>query len=451
MPTRPSLARRLATVGCFGAAWLGSLPAQTPAWRLLGNPIFAPETGAMVYDDLHDRTVFFGGGTGYVPWAMLLTLDGDTWTSASSSSPWPTARFLPALAFDSRRGEVVMQGGSALGPVWFTDTWRWNGTAWRQVLSAHAPAAMYGHAMTYDERRDRLVLFGASTWEWDGGDWLPLTPAAAPASRTFPALAFDAGRGRTVLFGGIQGSANLTDTWEWDGAAWLQVATTGLQPAAVMPTMAYDRERARTLLIGLQVGGGLLAYEYDGAAWSAVAAPAVNASGYLAYDRQAGRSVYFATQRALGGGQTWVLETPGLAVAQPFGVACGTPALEARVDPAARPVSGSGLGVDVLEAPTGLAFMCLGWSNRQVLGITLPTTMDAFGMPDCWLLQSDDAITLPCTTTGPTSARFSMAIPADASFQGLRFYLQPWAPAPGAFPPVNAVVGNGVAVTIGAH
>lgn len=148
-------------------------------------------------------------------------------------------------------------------------------------------------------------------------------------------------------------------------------------------------------------------------------------------------------------GTTWAYETAGMAVAQPYGVACGSPDLRVREDGAARPVIGGTFGVDVLDVPAGTAFMCFGWSNRRVLHLELPMPMAMFGLPGCWILQSDDATMLPCAPTGTTTARFSLTIPNHASFVGTRFFVQPWAPAPGKLPPVHAVIGNGVAATIG--
>lgn len=441
----------LVVIACV-AATVAGLRAQTPQWRAVGSPIAAPGPGAMAYDDLRDRTVFFGGGSGYSPFSFLFELDGDAWTAVMPRAPWPTPRFWPAAVYDSRRGEVVMYGGADLGPTYFTDTWRWNGTTWTQAFPAQSPPAMVGHAMSYDEGRDRIVLFGTSTWEWDGTNWLPRHSSASPSPRTSPAMTYDARRARTVLFGGYQSTTSYFDTWEWDGTDWTLVATTGVQPTVFTPNLAFDRERDRSLLIGQQTGGTWGAFEFDGSSWSVAATPpGVAAGGSLVYDRQRGRLVYLATDRPVPNtGVTWVYDTPGLAVAQPYGVACGAPALRARTDPTARPVLGGTLGVDILDVPAGAAFLCFGWSNRQVLNLQLPASMEGFGLPGCWILQSDDAITLPCVPTGPTTARFSMAIPAQASFTGLRFFLQPWAPAPGAFPPVDAVVGNGVAVTIGA-
>jgi len=38
------------------------------------------------------------------------------------------------------------------------------------------------------------------------------------------ALAYDSRRERVVLYGGSNGTQTFGDTWEWDGANWRQVA-----------------------------------------------------------------------------------------------------------------------------------------------------------------------------------------------------------------------------------
>jgi hypothetical protein len=435
------------------SAGLGQLSAQVPAWRTFGTMLVQhPGHGAMVYDDLHDRTIFFGGGTGYTPASAMMELDGETWAFRQpTGGPWPPPRFDHAMAFDSRRGEVVMHGGSTLGPVWFTDTWRWDGSTWSQATPTNTPPPMFGHRMVYDERRDRIVMFGYETWEWDGTDWSQRPSTQSPGGRVNPAMAYDARRGRTLLFGGTQVMTQMSDTWEWDGTDWLQVATSAPPPTAIGPVMAFDRERARTLLVGSLVGGVEVAYEFDGTVWTPVAAPVTPRNpALLVYDRQRSRMVLLtSTHQHTGAGVTRVYEAPGMAVAQPYGVACGSPALRAVEDPSARPVLGGTFGVDVADVPAGLAFLCFGWSNRSALQFSLPLRMAAFGLPGCWLLQSDDAITLPCASTGATTARFAMPIPSHPSFVGVRFFVQPWAPAPGVFSPIDAVVGNAVAATIG--
>ena len=58
--------------------------------------------------------------------------------------------------------------------------WLWNGTGWREAAPASRPPARVMHALAYDRRRQRVVLFSggaslettqADTWEWDGVNW----------------------------------------------------------------------------------------------------------------------------------------------------------------------------------------------------------------------------------------------------------------------------------------
>ena len=432
------------------------LVAQSPQWRLHAQVYpNAPSASVVTYDSLRDRVVRFGGVDGYLPRYDLTELDGDVWLSpATGGGAWPPGRASHAMAYDTRRAETILYGGFLFGPGFFTDTWRWNGSTWSQATPAHVPPPSYEPTLSYDEARARMVLFGnLGTWEWDGTDWLQQQPAHSPPLRISHAAAYDTRRARTVVFGGqAPGTAvSLDDTWEWDGVDWTQAAVASPVPVPAYPEMVYDRERGRCVLIGAAAGVGPVVFEYDGQTWSTAPAPTDAPSDLvLAYDSQRGRVVCCAGRDFNGpnSGKTWSYELPSLAVAQPYGVGCGSPALVAAADPNARPLLGSTLGVDLANVPTGVAFMCFGWSNRQVLGLSLPMRMDVFGLPGCWLLQSDDSITLPCATTGLSTARFSLAIPNVLSFVGMRCFLQPWAPSPG-INPANAAIGNGVAVTLG--
>src|SRR5262249_52840324 len=143
----------------------------------------------------------------------------------------PPARYGHALASDDIRNRTVLFGGSVgRNGVMLADTWEWDGVNWLQRAPASSPPARLQHALAFDIRRGRTVLFGgisssamlADTWEWDGTNWLCLTPAQSPTARADHTLAFDFLRGQTVLFGGTVGSALLGDTWEWDGTNWAQ-------------------------------------------------------------------------------------------------------------------------------------------------------------------------------------------------------------------------------------
>lgn len=424
------------------------LVAQTSQWRL--HPVVTPTfvAGAqLAYDDLRDRVVRYGGAAGFQLSAELHELDGDDWIQVVASGPG--GRVGHVMAFDSARGETIAFGGSFLGPTFWTDTWRWNGSSWAQAMTATSPPGMFEPAMCFDEARQRMVLFGAGqTFEWDGVNWQQRLPAHTPGARFAHALAYDAQRQRTVLFGGKLGAADQFDTWEWDGLDWVQTLATG--PGASSPVMAYDRERGRCVMLGF-APGQVVAAEFDGLAWATIPAPSPTPGELvLAYDRQRGRVVCYSARDANGspGGFTWSYEHAALAVAQPFGVGCGNPPLSAANDPGARPLLGGTLAVDVANVPTNLAFVAVGWSNRTFAGGPLPAPLAGIGMPGCTLLQSLDLSALPLAMTSTSTARFHASLPTAPQFLGVRFFLQPWAVAPGANP-LEIVTGNGIAVTVG--
>jgi hypothetical protein len=83
--------------------------------------------------------------------------------------------------------------------------------------------------MTFHSGLGLTVMFGGSDpdrqptgtlWGWDGSAWRTLA-TGGPAPRLHTALAYDDRRDRLVLYGGILGpDASAADTWEWSGTAW---------------------------------------------------------------------------------------------------------------------------------------------------------------------------------------------------------------------------------------
>jgi hypothetical protein len=137
----------------------------------------------MVYDAGRGRIVVFGGmGTG--PPGKPGPALGDTWEYDGKGwirrdGPAPPPRFSPGIAYDSKRGLVIIFGG--LGEKGFLgDTWGWDGSSWKQLASNGPEPRAMGY-LAYDKRRDRVVMFGGrkgwpngdlgDTWEWDGTSW----------------------------------------------------------------------------------------------------------------------------------------------------------------------------------------------------------------------------------------------------------------------------------------
>ena len=81
----------------------------------------------------------------------------------------PSAVAGPGLAFDRARSMLVLFGG-LMGECSFqwcpitNETWEWDGTDWtlRSLLSS--PTPRWGAAMTFDEVRNRVLLFGGGKY-----------------------------------------------------------------------------------------------------------------------------------------------------------------------------------------------------------------------------------------------------------------------------------------------
>ncbi len=188
--------------------------------------------------------------------ALKLTLP--QWVLRTTNGPSP--RYANAMAYDSGRGVTVMYSGgyvdAAFGYTGYGDLWEWDGSRWRQrttynwtnawhqvaggywqPIYGDTPAARMQHAMAYDSRRGRVVMFGGrgsdgheygdyqfnDTWEWDGTRWYFRTTNGPPATFNHH-MGYDPIRGVTVLYGGF--GANPTIVWEWDGTQWTAISPT---------------------------------------------------------------------------------------------------------------------------------------------------------------------------------------------------------------------------------
>jgi hypothetical protein len=181
------------------------------------------------------------------------------------------------MVFVEARGKVVVYGG-LVGSSLVGGTWTWDGATWTMADSSTGPGPVGHHAMAYDSRRQRVVMYGglpttgprlSDTWEWDGAKWERVATEGSPGPRSHHRMAYDAARGATVLFGG--GDSTSTETWTYDGLTWQRHAVPGPSPRW-SAAMAYDVARQRIVLFGGGRNGrpfGSLGdtWEWDGARW----------------------------------------------------------------------------------------------------------------------------------------------------------------------------------------
>ena len=237
----------------------------------------------IAFDSERQRVVMFGGGG---PQGGTLgdawEWNGQRWRNITpAGADVPVGRFSPELAYDSARGLTILFGGSNSLFQPLGDTWAYDGESWRDVTPAAAnrsPPPRSGHAMAFDSRRGVIVLFGGQTqggrqndtWEWNGTQWTNVTPpGTSPSPRNVAQMVYDSNRDVMVLYGGSAPSS-LSDVWEWDGAAWTQALPSGAGPAAdpFNEQLVYDSVRGRTLLLNQN----LEIWAYDGNGWQDVSA-----------------------------------------------------------------------------------------------------------------------------------------------------------------------------------
>ena len=331
--------------------WTLSLGA-TPTWSsvtVAGTPPSARYGASGTYDRLRRRALFFGGGVGAPntneTWA--LSLEGTpTWTLLPSTNS-PQGRQFHTAAYDPFGDRLLVFGGSS-GPV-LSDTWALPlsspGSAWIPLTSTRRK----GHTAVLDTARRRMVVFGgenstqlSDVWEMGlgaGSTWSRLNPAGTPPSpRALHAAVYDDRRDRMMVFGGRGGPA-VNDLWEltFSGSLeWRRIDTIGTPPAPRFDhVVVFDPSRYRILVFGGMDAGGAFndAWSLSLAGtptWTEISTsgnrPSARGGAQGIYDSVRDRIIVFGgyTQNFTPLGDTWQLTlggTPTWSALTPSGTA----------------------------------------------------------------------------------------------------------------------------------
>jgi len=182
----------------------------------------------------------------------------------------PGIRADTAIAYDTARGRAILFGGLSdfLGIkshggsyLYNNDTWEWDGTDWQKMTPEHIPSPRAYHAMAYDAKRGVILLFGGQdingnalddTWIWDGNDWTQVFPKTDPPERRGAQLFYDPQKSKIILAGGFtypDEEANMyADTWEWDGKNW-RLLFSDIKEFDIRNTaVAYDPVQQQTIV-----------------------------------------------------------------------------------------------------------------------------------------------------------------------------------------------------------
>jgi hypothetical protein len=221
--------------------------------------------GLLMHGGYDDTTATRFGDTWQLAYSPG-TLFTWVWSSLVAGGTLPRADH--AVAHDAARERVVMFGGYGNGGP-LADTLELVNIgfpgflAWQPVPTNGSPGARYSHAMTWDARRQRTVLFGGAdasgtfrgdTWEYDGvtATWTQVA-TTGPVARVNHELGYDPARGVVVLFSGRRAAAPqlLQDVWEWNGVQWRERTWTTTHPSPREGgTATWDPLEQRFLLFG---------------------------------------------------------------------------------------------------------------------------------------------------------------------------------------------------------
>ena len=232
------------------------------AWiRMTSDNALPTRSGhSMIYDKFNSRLLVFGGKDEKGDLLNdLWSWDGVDWKMISANGPEP--RQSQRMVFNSSNGDVFLFGGSNTEGKALDDTWVFRNDVWIEIDSDVTPPARLQHTMSYDSKRNTIVLFGGfsrnengkrvfgDTWEWQSTEgWLPRANDDQMA-RDHHAMTYDIKTGRTILFGGYN-NEYLGDTWHWNGERWQQLSTTGPSARAGKPGLIFDSKNGVVVLFG---------------------------------------------------------------------------------------------------------------------------------------------------------------------------------------------------------
>jgi cysteine-rich repeat protein len=235
----------------------------------------------LAFDSKRGRVVMFGGrqnvgAGGVLEYSFTHEWDGARWVRPPTTvEPQPRRDY--QFAYDAERGVTLMFSGSTFVP----DTWLWDGTSWSVASPTTIPPPRVSGTTVYDSKRKRVVMFGgrvatapvdqgSDTWAWTGSDWVNLMPAMSPPKRQNAQMAYDPKRDRIVLYGGFFGSTSTTlgDLWEFDGTTWSKITFTGGPGLQASGAMAYDPVSEHVILIPVNGPSPTDVWDWDGTVWT---------------------------------------------------------------------------------------------------------------------------------------------------------------------------------------
>lgn len=199
------------------------------SWHKLDSGVSGPPPGeaAMAWDPAANAMVLVpASSSGTDTWTWSHT----HWIDHRKTDPYMPTGILD-LAFDPTAHALMAAGfGGVIGPGVGAgvETWTWDGSAWRQIITPHVPSAYGILGLRWDPVTARLLLFGQGPtevpilrWVWTGTDWQRVAPVTRPV--IIEGFLTSADTTKLRLVGEVsepQGAYTPIDIWAWTGSAW---------------------------------------------------------------------------------------------------------------------------------------------------------------------------------------------------------------------------------------
>lgn len=171
-----------------------------------------------------------------------------------------------AVAFDPKRGRVLLFGGQARNTT-HSDLWAYDGSTWSQVSTAGAlrPSPRYDSAVAFDVERDRFLVFGGldasgrelnDLWAFDGVRWTLLNANSLVRYIQGAKMTYDSRRREVLYWRGYSSSFDRGGIYRLTGSSFFIVRTGGSSDPGLRSeyAMAYDPVRNRVVIYGGRLG-----------------------------------------------------------------------------------------------------------------------------------------------------------------------------------------------------
>jgi hypothetical protein len=285
----------------------------------------------MAYNEKYDRTVLFGGALAPPQGGM----SNETWTYDYNNNTWvnmnptssPSPRFHCAMIYDKKNTKIILFGGHPLtGPI-DNETWVYDykENTWTNMKPTITPPARESHGMSYDEKKDKAILFGGEwllnmlndTWSYDvdNNKWTNLTNPIAPAPRQQPCISYDSESQITIMYGGGGLSSNESKiVWKFDWVTnrWMIVGQSVLPFYLYIADVCSYNSGSDRIISFIPWGRDIAetwAYSYNGNTWDNLTSsiqPSPRNSFSMSYDSESNCIILFGgTMNPFDYDDTW--------------------------------------------------------------------------------------------------------------------------------------------------